>query len=570
MKRRFTFLFILTSIVFVALTLPAPSNSISPVLPATPYDYVNLNLPSYFTSNSPGSPLNTTINGTDNTPGNNPITDDGATLGRVLFYDKELSANGTIACASCHQAANGFSDSDVLSKGFSGGLTGRHSMTLINGTWYQRGRFFWDERAATLEEQVLMPFQDPVEMGLTLQQIDDIVSQQSYYPDLFLNAFGDTVVTTDRVSLALAQFIRSIVSYSSKYDIGRAQSSGPGGNFSNFTTDENTGKSLFFKTIPNGGGACFGCHTTEAFTSANPGPQNNGLDATTTDAGAGNTFSNNPIFDGRFKTSTLRNIELTAPYMHDGRFATLEEVVEHYNSGIQAHPTLSPALTDTNGDPVRLNFTTSEKAALVAFLKTLTDNSIATEPKWSDPFSAALPVELIAFSGKVEGEGILLEWQTLSETNNQSFTVEKSEDGENWRTLTSVEGAGNSLKLQDYSFLYREPRSEIQYYRLLQTDYDGKYDYSNVISVNWEQDKKPLMVYPNPFSDYLTLDWQGKSPSESITVQVYNNLGHLVFSSIKKPFETQVIDISTLAKGIYILRVIGDDIDEQTIKITKL
>jgi cytochrome c peroxidase len=163
-------------------------------------------------------------------------------------------------------------------------------------------------------------------------------------------------------------------------------SASPGASFPNFTAEENLGKNLFFQTIPNGGGACFGCHTTEAFVSANPGPQNNGIDAlSTTDLGAGGVFSN-PIFVGRFKTTSLRNIEVTPPYMHDGRFETLEEVVEHYSSGIQAHPTLSPALTDENGNPVRLNFTASEKAALVAFLKTLTDPTVANEVKWSDPF----------------------------------------------------------------------------------------------------------------------------------------------------------------------------------------
>jgi cytochrome c peroxidase len=238
----------------------------------------------------------------------------------------------------------------------------------------------------TLEDQVLEPFQDSVEMGLTLVELDSIVTAQSYYPELFSNAFGDSTVTTDRISKALAQFVRSIVSYSSKYDTGRAQVSGPGPNFPNFTTEENLGKQLFLQTIPNGGGACFGCHTTEAFISANPGSQNNGLDLVTTDPGAGTTFPNNPIFDARFKTSSLRNIELTAPYMHDGRFTTLEEVVEHYNSGIQAHPTLSAALTDANGDPVQLNFTTTEKSALIAFLKTLTDSSIASDVKYSDPF----------------------------------------------------------------------------------------------------------------------------------------------------------------------------------------
>jgi cytochrome c peroxidase len=356
-------------------------------LPSESFDYVNLNLPNHFTTDLPGQPLPTSINGLDNTPNDNPITNEGATLGRVLFYDKKLSANGTIACASCHKQEKGFSDDAILSIGFNGGTTGRHSMTLINSRYYQRGRFFWDERASTLEEQLLMPFQDPVEMGMTIEQVVDIVKEQEYYPELFESAFGTQEVNSDRISKALSQFVRSIVSYSSKYDVGRALSSSPGANFPNFSDEENLGKNLFFQAIPNGGGACFGCHTTEAFVSANPGPQNNGLDLeSTTDIGAGSVF-NNPIFIGRFKTSTLRNIELTAPYMHDGRFATLEEVVEHYNSGIQNHPTLSPALIDNDGNPVRLNFTESEKSALVAFLKTLTDSSINNEAKWSDPFN---------------------------------------------------------------------------------------------------------------------------------------------------------------------------------------
>lgn len=356
-------------------------------LPNAPFDYVNLNLPSHFTTNVAGQTLPTSINGLDNTPADNPITNEGATLGRVLFYDKKLSANETIACASCHKQEQGFSDDAILSVGFEGGFTGRHSMTLINARYYQRGRFFWDERATTLEEQVLMPFQDPVEMGMTIEQVISKVQEQSYYPELFENAFGSPDINEDRIANALAQFVRSIVSYSSKYDDGRALSASPGANFPNFTDEENLGKNIFFQTIPNGGGACFGCHTTEAFVSANPGPQNNGLDAaSTTDIGAGEVFTN-PIFVGRFKTSTLRNIELTAPYMHDGRFATLEAVVEHYNSGIQDHPTLSPALIDENGNAVRLNFTDTEKAALVAFLKTLTDNSVGEEEKWSDPFN---------------------------------------------------------------------------------------------------------------------------------------------------------------------------------------
>ncbi len=443
-------------------------------------------------------------------------------------------------------------------------------MTLINARWYQRGRFFWDERAVTLEEQVLMPFQDAVEMGLTLQQLDSIVSQQSYYPDLFSNAFGDTIVTTERISQALAQFVRSIVSYSSKYDIGRAQVSGLGPNFPNFTAEENLGKQLFLQTIPNGGGACFGCHTTEAFISANPGPQNNGLDLVTTDEGAGTTFPNNPIFEARFKTSSLRNIELTAPYMHDGRFATLEEVVEHYNSGIQAHPTLSAALTDANGDPVQLNFTSAEKAALVAFLKTLTDDSIANEPKWSDPFTSSLPVSLVSFLGKKENKGIGLEWQTSSEINNRLFTIERSNDGQTWQSLSNIERAGNSFQSRYYSFLDSSPLNGLQYYRLRQTDEDETFTYSKTIAVVWNKIASKVLVYPNPSSGQISIEWENDLAPEQVDIQIYDTFGNLMLSLSRSAVEAQEIDISFLKSGVYFLRVYNNNRPEYRIRFTKI
>lgn len=148
-----------------------PADESKLTLPEAPFDYARLDLPNHFTTDVPGQVLPTSINGTDNIPADNPITDNGATLGRVLLNDKSLSANSTISCASCHKQEQGFSDEAILSVGFDGGTTGRHSMTLNNARYYQRGRFFWDERAATLEEQVLMPFQDPVEMGMTLEQL---------------------------------------------------------------------------------------------------------------------------------------------------------------------------------------------------------------------------------------------------------------------------------------------------------------------------------------------------------------------------------------------------------------
>jgi cytochrome c peroxidase len=344
-------------------------------LPSTPYNYSNPALPAFLQAPN--------IQGQINTPATNPITDWGATLGRVLFYDKNLSFNKTISCASCHKQAFAFSDPAVKSSGFNGGLTNRHSMTLMNAKYYPNGRYFWDQRAATLEVQVLTPIQDAVEMGMNLTDLENRLKILPYYPTLFTKAFGDNNITSNRISLALAQFVRSIVSYQSKFDAGRATFAGPPPApetaFPNFTAQENRGKEIFFGPI----GGCAPCHGSETFTA--PQEKNNGLDLTTTDRGFG-AVSNLMQNDATFKVGSLKNIELTAPYMHDGRFATLEQVVEHYSSGVQNHPNLSPQLKLPNGQPRLANFTPQDKAALVAFLKTLTDTNILTDVKYSDPF----------------------------------------------------------------------------------------------------------------------------------------------------------------------------------------
>jgi cytochrome c peroxidase len=362
-----------------------PGNELN--LPQTPFNYTAFTLPNHLTTNVLLGPGQNAAIDNDNTPTTNPVTNEGATLGRVLFYDKKLSANGTVACASCHKQEKGFSDDAVLSLGFEGGTTRRHSMSLINARWYGRGRFFWDERAATLEDQVLMPFQDPVEMGMTLDELVSTVQEQAYYPPLFEEAFGTAEINADRISRALAQFVRSIVSVNSKYDEGRQQVNVPANDFPNFTASENNGKRLFFLPVSLGGGGCIGCHSTEAFINPDNGPTNNGLDlSSTVDLGVFEAI-NNPAFLGTFKVPSLKSIALTAPYMHDGRFSTLEEVIEHYNSGIQAHPNLGNALKDGNGEPVKLNFTEQEKIDLVNFLKTLTDEVITNEVKFSNPFN---------------------------------------------------------------------------------------------------------------------------------------------------------------------------------------
>ncbi|WP_233268500.1 cytochrome-c peroxidase [Cellulophaga sp. L1A9] len=339
-------------------------------LPDSPFNYANILLPNFFLDNEVGDE--------DNTPNNNTTTDDGATLGRVLFYDKNLSMNNTISCASCHIQENGFSDPNALSIGFDGELTSRNSMGLANARFYANGRFFWDERAATLEAQTLVPIQDLVEMGLTLTELEAKLSQQTYYATLFTNAFGDETITSNRVALALSQFIRSMVSYESKFDEGLAQTQDIDDNFPNFTTSENRGKQLFMSNQTR----CFDCHATNVFVGDDA--RNNGLDATITDLGVGGITGNNNEL-GEFKVPSLRNIALTGPYMHDGRFETLEEVVEHYNSGVQDNPNLDNRLTQGN-NVRRLNLSEADKQALVDFLNTLTDDTFINDEKYASPF----------------------------------------------------------------------------------------------------------------------------------------------------------------------------------------
>jgi cytochrome c peroxidase len=317
----------------------------------------------------------------DNTPTNNPVTDAGATLGRVLFYDKRLSTNGTVSCSSCHQQQAGFSDSRRFSLGFQGGLTGRNSMGLSNARYYTRGAFFWDERATTLEDQVLQPIQNSVEMGMTLPALVTRLTAEPFYTNLFASAFGTAEVNTNRISRALAQFVRSMVSTRSKYDAAVAVG------FTNFTAQEMLGRQIFLGQVGNA--TCVACHGTDAHTA--PTINNNGLEFPYVDSGVGG-ITGRAQENGLFKVPSLRNIELTAPYMHDGRFATLEEVVEFYNSGVVLNPNLPPPLRapPVPGQPPaarRLNLTANEKAALVAFLKTLTDRNLTTDSKFSDPFN---------------------------------------------------------------------------------------------------------------------------------------------------------------------------------------
>jgi cytochrome c peroxidase len=336
-------------------------------LPETPYRYADLDLPAHFQT-----PVARRF---DNTPADNPVTDSGATLGRVLFYDTRLSANHTVSCGSCHVQKNAFVDPNRFSKGFEGKLTDRHATTLVNLRYSLRGRFFWDERAGNLEETVLVPIRSKIEMGQDPARLMEALAADKHYPELFQKAFGEGKITPERTARALAQFLRSMVSCRSKYDEGRARAGSARDDFANFTHQENRGKALFLSNcaichLPGGQDAHFVMVV----------PSNNGLDGDikASDGGVGDiTLDGRQI--GLFKSPSLRNVERTAPYMHDGRFDTLEKVIDHYSKEVQPHPNLDPRMQ-------RLHFTDSEKAALVAFLKTLTDQKFLTDPKFSDPF----------------------------------------------------------------------------------------------------------------------------------------------------------------------------------------
>ncbi|WP_039970121.1 cytochrome-c peroxidase [Vibrio halioticoli] len=381
-------------------TTPETSPSSVLNLPETHFNYSNIELPEHYLVNyfPAGFQFQRAAIDMDNQPDHNLTTDAGATLGRVLFYDIKLSANGTVSCASCHIQENGFSDPKVLSVGFDGGETRRHSMGLTNATFYYSGKFFWDERADSLEEQALMPFQDPVEMGLVLAELEEIVGNQDYYPELFEDAFGDATISSDRISRALAQFIRSMISTTAKYDLARQDVSSPIRDFPQFTEQENLGKSLFFLPQETRNGDmvnCAGCHISEAFVGVVPLENeelattiatNNGLDLVSTDdLGVAETTQLRKD-EGKFKVPSLRNISVRAPYMHDGRFANLDEVIEHYSTGIQKHENLLSPLLGSDDEPIRFDFTDEEKLALIAFLDTLTDQSMLSDVKYSNPF----------------------------------------------------------------------------------------------------------------------------------------------------------------------------------------
>jgi cytochrome c peroxidase len=310
-------------------------------------------------------------NSLDNTEFSYSFDSEKANLGRHLFYDTKLSVNNSISCGSCHKQGSGFSDNLKVSTGFNGEKTTRNTPSIFNLN--QSSHLFWDGRDLGLNSMVLRPILNHVEMGMgDLATLSTRVQNQPYYTDLFNRAYGSTEVTADRIAEALSAFIQNI---------GDQMTITPGV----FTQEENTGTELFFVKYN-----CNGCHNIGMANGyqlgGNGGFVNIGLDNNNPDPGRGAVTQRRTDY-GTFKIPNLTNIALTAPYMHDGRFNTLEEVIDHYSHGIKDNPNLDARLRDSQGAPVKMNIPEADKKALVAFLNRLTRNEFIRDRRFSDPFS---------------------------------------------------------------------------------------------------------------------------------------------------------------------------------------
>lgn len=319
-------------------------------------------------------------------------TNELATLGRVLFYDKGLSLNAAVSCASCHKQHLAFADDVAGSRGFQnirtdrntppiqnlfsgGGFFGPTPITPFPRPGFGEQSLFWDGRETILQDMVVQPILNHVEMGMrNSNEVVSRVKDINYYPQLFEDAYGDDEVSFERISEALMVFVQNITTFGSTFEKGIQA-----------TEQVQRGLDLFFNTYD-----CASCHqpfSGNGYNIDTIGQEfvNIGLDVVYADKGRSGV-TGNPEDDGKFKIPNLRNIALTAPYMHDGRFQTLEEVMNHYSTGIEASSNLDTRLRDNNGSPMVLNITEQDKRDLIAFLESMTDRSMTTDPKLSNPF----------------------------------------------------------------------------------------------------------------------------------------------------------------------------------------
>lgn len=322
----------------------------------------NLNIPQVFSDNIIPPVI----------PAENPLTEEGVALGKRLFFDRILSSDESISCASCHSPQKAFTDNRPTSPGVDGTFGSRNSMPLFNLAWNYSERFAWDGKELSLERQALEPVQNPIEMH---SNWDDVVSKLENHPDyplLFKEAFNEPTITKELVTKAIAQFERTLISANSKFDkysLGQA----------NLTAQELNGLNVFLSEEK---GDCFHCHGSPNLPLWTDNDfHNNGLDATFTDLGLGGV-TGDPNDNGKFRSPSLRNLAFTAPYMHDGRFQTLDEVIDFYSEGLQNSPTIDPLMKSVNQGGVQLS--DADKADLKAFLLSLSDPSFLNNPAFQN------------------------------------------------------------------------------------------------------------------------------------------------------------------------------------------
>tara|TARA_B110000238_G_scaffold194049_1_gene231346 strand:- start:42 stop:1031 length:990 start_codon:yes stop_codon:yes gene_type:complete len=301
-------------------------------------------------------------------PANNPLTEEGVALGKKLFFDRILSGDGSQSCASCHNPKKAFTDQQQFSTGIQGESGERNAMPLFNLAWNFDERFAWDGKEFGLEEQALEPVSNPIEMHANWKKVTERIRQHPTYPNLFLQAFGTSKIDSIMITKAIAQFERTLISGNSKFDQFLRKET-------TLTPEEQNGFDVFMDEAK---GDCFHCH------GSNNNPlwtdnkfHNNGLDATFKDLGFGNV-TGDPNDNGKFKSPSIRNLAFTAPYMHDGRFSTLEEVINHYSEGLKKSATIDPLMKNIDKGGVQLS--TQDKADLKAFLLTLSDNDFIENP----------------------------------------------------------------------------------------------------------------------------------------------------------------------------------------------
>ncbi|MCJ8292189.1 MAG: cytochrome-c peroxidase [Crocinitomicaceae bacterium] len=313
-------------------------------------------------------------------PADNPLTVEKVMLGRMLFYNKNLSSDGTVSCASCHNQKNAFSDINKFSIGVDGATGDRQAMAIFNMAWHEN-EFFWDGRAHLLRDQSLGPIENPLEMNESLDNVIKKLYTDQEMKNQFIRAFGSIEITAEKMSLAMENFMMSIISEDSKYDRYLA-------GLIQLSPSEERGRILFFgeynEFFPDVSGAdCAHCHAGNNF--ENDLYMNNGLDENAQFVDFGRELTTDLIADrAKFKVTSLRNIAVTPPYMHDGRFETLEEVVDHYNSNVKYSSTVNLALLGTTSTGLMLD--EEEKNDLVNFLKSLTDYTLLNNTAYSDPY----------------------------------------------------------------------------------------------------------------------------------------------------------------------------------------